>query len=180
MQHERLTEFSVFLAQRPGELVGLLDATAQAGVEIIALSTTDFRDRGLVRLIGAPTEALRGACEQIADSGAGQFIEAPVIAVGMENRPNAVRDLAVLMADARINVRYTYLAPSFNGSQPRAIFAVDDFDGAVAAIDGFNWPAHANGQPNGQPNGLGTGQGDAAPNPADAITPPENRHRPAS
>lgn len=143
MQYERLIEFSVFLAQRPGELVGLLDAASQVGVEIVALSTTDFRDRGLVRLIGAPTEALRRACVQIADSGAGQFIESPVLAVGMENRPNAVRDLAVIMADARINVRYTYLAPSFNGTPARAIFAVDDYDGAVAAIEGFNWPAHA-------------------------------------
>ena len=145
MKPERLTEFSVYLAQRPGELVGLLDATAQAGVEVIALATTDYRDKGLVRLIGTPEESLRNACERLAESGVGPIVETPVLAVEMETRPNAVRDLAVLMADSRINVRYTYLAPAINGSPARAIFCVDDFDGAITAIEGFNWPGHASG-----------------------------------
>jgi len=136
-----LTEFSIYMAQRPGELAGLLDASLAAGVDITSVSTTEHMDRGCVRLLGEPEEKLRHVCESLVESGVGPVVEAPVIAVSIENRPGAVRDIVMLMADNRINVRYCYLAPSSNGSAARAIFRIDELERALEIIEQTDWPA---------------------------------------
>ncbi len=59
----RLTEFTIYLAQRPGELAGLLEAIDAAGVDVAGLSVTEYNERGLVRLVGEPEESLRRVME---------------------------------------------------------------------------------------------------------------------
>jgi hypothetical protein len=137
-----LTEFSIYLQQRPGELAGLLDAAAAAGVEMISISTTEHLDRGCVRLLGHPEAALRGVCEFMVDAGVGPVVESPVVGVSVEDRPGVVRDLAVLMSDHRINVRYCYFVPASRVNE-RAIcvFRFDEHETAMDLIQKTDWPA---------------------------------------
>lgn len=140
MQRILLSEFSVYLQQRPGELAGVLDAAKAAGVTITSISTTEYQDRGCVRLLGAPETALRQMCESLVDAGIGPVVEAPVVVVGVENRPVAIRDLSVLMADNRINIRYCYLIPSIEGIEGAAcVFRFDEHDRAVELLDSTDW-----------------------------------------
>lgn len=141
MNHIQLTEFSIYLHQRPGELAGLLEAAAVAGVEIISISTTEHLDRGCVRLLGVPEDALRAVCESMVDAGVGPVVEAPVIGISVEDRPGIVRDLTVLMADNRINVRYCYFVPASRVStQTLCVFRFDEHEKAVGLIDQADWP----------------------------------------
>lgn len=145
-----LTEFSVYLDQRPGELAGLLGAARAAGVEIISISTTEHMERGCVRLIGEPLDGLRRVCESLVESGVGPIVEAPVVAIPIDNRPGAVRDIAVLMSDNRINIRYVYMMPA-NGvnnatdgsANVRCVFRFDDLDKALKVIAEADWPPGA-------------------------------------
>ncbi|MEL6739415.1 MAG: hypothetical protein AAFP26_02030 [Planctomycetota bacterium] len=158
-----LTEFSVYLDQRPGELAGLLGAARAAGVEMQSISTTEHMERGCVRIIGEPVDTLRRVCESLVESGVGPIVEAPVVAIPIDNRPGAVRDIAVLMSDNRINIRYVYLMPArgVNGSAKgdqgeggnvRCVFRFDDLDKALAVIRDADWPpGAANGAANGNP-----------------------------
>lgn len=140
MKPIRLIEFSVYLDQRPGELAGLLDAAAAAGVDVRAVSVSELNGKGLVRLIGDPVEALRGVCESLIESGVGPIVESEVLAVSIENRPNALKDLATAMADRRINLRYAYLVPR-NGQAPaRCVFRVDDLEDVQSQIEAIDWP----------------------------------------
>lgn len=134
MNAQRLTEFSIYLAQRPGELAGLLEAAAVAGIDIAGLSVTEYNDKGLVRLIGTPEEPLRHVLESLVETGIGPMVETPVLSVEVDQRPGAVRDLSVMMADARINVKYVYLCPGQNGTPTRVIVCVDDLDRAIESI----------------------------------------------
>jgi hypothetical protein len=134
MNVERLTEFTIYLAQRPGELAGLLEAAAVAGVDIEGLAVTEYNERGLVRLIGAPEESLRHVMESLVESGLGPAVETPVLGVEIDQRPGAVRDLSVMMADARVNVKHVYLCPAQNGNPTRVIVCVDDLDKAIETI----------------------------------------------
>lgn len=141
MNYIQLTEFSIYLQQRPGELAGLLDAAAVAGVEIVSLSTTEHLDRGCARLLGVPEEALRAVCESMVDAGVGPVVEAPVIGISVEDRPGVVRDLTVLMADNRINVRYCYFVPASRISpQTLCVFRFDEHEKAIELIEQADWP----------------------------------------
>lgn len=141
MKVHQLTEFSIYLQQRPGELAGVLDAATAAGVEIFSISTTEHLDRGCVRVLGRPEEALRQVCESLVEAGIGPVVEAPVLAVSITDRPGVVRDLTVLMADNRINVRYCYLIPG-DEAYPHAmcVFRFDELDRAVEVIEAADIP----------------------------------------
>jgi hypothetical protein len=142
MNYIQLTEFSIYLHQRPGELAGLLDAATAEGVEILSISTTEHLDRGCVRLLGYPEAALRHVCESMVDAGVGPVVEAPVVGVSVEDRPGVVRDLAVMMTDNRINVRYCYFVPpSRVNQQTMCVFRFDEHEAAIDLIDNADWPA---------------------------------------
>lgn len=140
MKPTRLIEFSVYLDQRPGELAGLLDAAASGGVDVRAIAVGEQNGKGLVRVIGEPVSALRAVCESLIESGVGPIVESEVLAVSVENRPNALRDLAAAMADQRINLRYTYLAPRHGQTPAMCVFRVDDLEQVVSKIDAIDWP----------------------------------------
>lgn len=142
MKSTRLTEFCIYLEHRPGQLAGLLDAAAAGGVYISGLCVSEYRDRGLVRLIGEPEESLRHVCESLVESGVGPMVESPVLAIDIEHRPGALRDVACGLADARVNIQYVYLTTPANGHPSRAVMRVDDIERAAGAIAALEWPAH--------------------------------------
>ncbi|MEM7754263.1 MAG: ACT domain-containing protein [Planctomycetota bacterium] len=154
MKPEALTEFSIYLDQRPGELAGVLDAAGAAGVEVESFSVSEHNGRGLIRLIGEPVEALRAVCESMTDSGVGPIVESGVLAVRVDDRPSAMRDLTTAMADRRINVRYAYMSPGRVDGQvvTRCVFRVDDLEGVLAEIEAIDWPGegHLNGSDEGE------------------------------
>ncbi|MEM1184305.1 MAG: ACT domain-containing protein [Planctomycetota bacterium] len=149
MKPEALTEFSIYLDQRPGELAGVLDAMSAAGVDVVSLAVAEHNGRGLIRLIGEPLDAMRAVCESLMESGVGPVVESGVLAIRIDDRPSAMRDLTTAMADRRINVRYAYLSPSRQDGVvlTRCIFRVDDLEGVRAQIEAIDWPGngHVNG-----------------------------------
>jgi hypothetical protein len=142
MHSTRLTEFCIYLAQKPGQLAGLLEAAAAAGVYVSGLCVSEYKDRGLVRLIGESEDALRHVCESLVESGLGPVVESQVIAIDIENRPGALRDVACCLADARVNIQYVFLTTPANGHPSRAVMRVDDIERAATAIAGLEWPTH--------------------------------------
>lgn len=135
MHAERQTEFSIYLDQRPGELAGVLGALAQHGVETTAVAVAEHNNRGVVRILGLDVESLRHACESLVDSGVSPVVESEVVVVDMADRPNALREIAVALAAARVNIRYVYLAQRGSGLGPRCILRVSHGESAIAAIE---------------------------------------------
>ena len=135
MHYDLVTEFSIYLADRPGELAGVLEAAAAAGVHIEAVTVGDSNARGLIRLIGDQAETMRGVCEQLVHAGGGPVTEAIVLAVDVSQRPSAFRDIVSQFASDRVNVKYAYQAPQLNGSPPRCIFRVEEPEVAAKSLD---------------------------------------------
>lgn len=130
MDVARVPEFNIYLADRPGELAGVLEALAAAGAKVTALSvvetgTGDDR-RGLVRLIGEPVEAIRRVCEGVADTGAGPVAETEVLLVSLGEHPGRFREVAVKLADAKVNVRYVYQCPMAGSGGATCVLRVED------------------------------------------------------
>lgn len=141
MNLERLTEFSIYLDQRPGELAGLLEVLRGEGVTVDGLSVSDHQGRGLVRLIGGPVAALRRVGEALTERGLGPVIESEVMAVNLDQRPSVLGDLATALADHGFNVRYAYLLRAGPGVATRCVLRVDELDQAIEKIRGMDWPA---------------------------------------
>lgn len=135
MHYDLVTEFSIYLADRPGELAGVLEAAAAAGIHVQAVTVGDSNARGLIRLVGDNPERLRGVCEQLVNAGGGPVTEAIVLAVDVAQRPSAFRDIVSRFAADRVNVKYAYQAPQLNGSPPRCIFRVDEPEQALKSLD---------------------------------------------
>ncbi|QKK07399.1 MAG: hypothetical protein HND58_04015 [Planctomycetota bacterium] len=156
MEVVRVPEFSIYLADRPGELAGVLEALAAAGAKVTALSvveTVNGVDRkGLVRLIGEPAEAIRRVCESVADTGAGPVSESEVLVVSLGEHPGRFREVAVRLADERVNVRYLYQCPSMMGEGARFVLRVEDPAKAEEIVRDLTLPA----------SGTETGLGGAA------------------
>lgn len=134
MNAEIQNEFSIYLADRPGELAGVLEAAAAANVEVTALAITNDSSRGIVRLLGQPEDGLRRLCESLADTGVGPVVEAPVLVLYPAERASTLRDLTARFADGRINVQYGYAAPAHNGQPARCVLRVDDLDRAIQLV----------------------------------------------
>ncbi len=128
------TEFSIYLAHRPGELAGVLEALDAAGAEAYAVCVVDQNNRGLVRLLAEPEARVRKVFESLVEAGAGPAIESQVLVVSADNRPGLVRDVAAQLALAGVNVQYAYAAPSLNGEAGRCIFRVSNLDQAVQTL----------------------------------------------
>lgn len=133
------TEFSIYLADRPGELAGVLEAARAAGVEIQGLVVGHNHSKGLVRMLGTPEEALRRILEQLVESGAGPCVEAPVVVVPIADRPGLFRELAAELALDDVNLQHAYAIPprpgSDNGHGMSFVLRVSDVDQTRKTLD---------------------------------------------
>ncbi|MEO0716398.1 MAG: hypothetical protein AAFY58_05355 [Planctomycetota bacterium] len=135
MHYDNVTEFSIYLADKPGALAGVLEAATIEGVHVQAVTVGDSHGSGLIRLVGNDAEALRQVCEQLVHAGGGPVTEATVLAVDVSERPNAFRDIVSQFASDGVNVKYAYQAPQLNGSPARCIFRVEEPDMATKSLD---------------------------------------------
>ena len=128
-----IEQLSVFLENKPGKLVEVLETLADAGIDLRALSLADTENFGILRIIvDKPARALK----VLQDEGFGvELID--VVPVSVDDRPGAFAAALRLLADAGIAIEYTYVfvAPK-SGSigKAYAVICVDDNEAAVKAL----------------------------------------------
>jgi len=106
----------MYLADRPGELAGVLEAAQAAGVELEALVVGNNHSRGLVRLLGTPEDQLRRTLESLVEAGAGPVVEAGVLVIPVGHRAGLIREIAAKLALDGVNIQHAYSAPDASGA----------------------------------------------------------------
>lgn len=124
-----MTEFTIHLANRPGQLAGLIAVMAEAGVDIEALAAFGMEDMGVVRMVVGDAAAARRAVE---DAGL-LAEERRVVTTVLPHRPGALAVLTQSLADAGINIDGLYVLHSRTDEIELAI-AVGDPEAAQAAL----------------------------------------------
>ena len=125
------TQLAVFLANRPGALARVCEALANAGINIYALATSDTADHTVVRMVVSdPTKALM----LLGDAGV-LALETDVLTIETANQPGILAKIAERLADAKVNIEYTYLAAGREGEKGLIILRPSDVEKARRVLE---------------------------------------------
>ena len=127
---ELVTQFSVFLVNKPGVLAQVTKQIAQVKTNVIAMTMTDSSEHGVLRLVGADPTKLRTALAVLNLP----TTETDVLIVTMANRPGALADVCQKLASAHINISYAYCTTGASGGKTKAIFKVADTQKAIKVL----------------------------------------------
>lgn len=120
-----ITQLSVFLENKPGQLAAAVKLISEGGVNIRALSLADTRDFGILRLIVSDNKKAK---ELLAEKSI--VTETPVIAAKMEDEAGALNRILQSLQEERINVEYLY---AFTGAAAYSAYTVLRVDDAAHA-----------------------------------------------
>ena len=116
-----ITQLSVFLENKPGQLARAIKIISNGGVNIRALSLADTRDFGILRLIVSDIAEAKDLLQ-----GLSIVTETPVIAVRMDDQTGALNDVLQALNRANINVEYVYAFTGNDALSAYVVFRVDD------------------------------------------------------
>ncbi|MBX3386889.1 MAG: hypothetical protein KF768_09990 [Phycisphaeraceae bacterium] len=116
-----VTQFSVFLDNRVGQLHELLRVFETAPINLCALSVHDASDCAVVRLITSNSDETR----RILRKHEFPFGEFAVLVVEL-HRGQTLERMCLYLLTAELNIRFAYPLISASVERPRIAIAVDD------------------------------------------------------
>ncbi len=126
----KLQQLSLFLENRPGQLVEPCRLLAGAGVDIRTLSLADTERFGILRLIVSDWQK---ACAVL--RGAGYVANTTeVVAVEVPDRPGGLAEVVGLFENSDINIEYMYAFTFGRRDQAVLIFRFDKPDAAIGKL----------------------------------------------
>jgi hypothetical protein len=127
---ETATQLAVFLANRPGALARVCEALANAGINIYALATSDTVDHTVVRMVVSnPTKALM----LLGEAGV-LALETDVLTIETASEPGVLAKIAERLAEAEVNIEYTYLAVGRDAQRGLIILRPSDVEKALRVL----------------------------------------------
>jgi hypothetical protein len=122
------TEFTVQLENRPGTLayLGQVLGDAKINIEAAQLCTGENLSKAQL-LVDDPEEA-----RKVLEAAGLAYTTRQVLAVNVLDQPGALGDVALVMADAGINIDSMYVT-----IQGNIVLGVDDLDGAIQVAAGM-------------------------------------------
>jgi hypothetical protein len=129
-QTQVVTQFSVFLVNKPGVLAQVTKALADAKVNITALTLVDSQEHGVLRFVAENPEAARAVLRKLNLP----MTETDVLSMELSNRPGALADVAGLLGTNHININYAYCTSGAPGGRTTGVFKVADLNKAQRVL----------------------------------------------
>ena len=123
-----INQLSIFIENRSGTLIKVLEVLKQSGIQIIASTIADTAEYGIYRLICS--EPLR-AFEELKKAGVAVALS-DVFAIELDNQPGRAADAIEIFSKAGISITYMY-SFLFNG-KGILIFRTDNSEQARESI----------------------------------------------
>jgi hypothetical protein len=114
-------QFSIFLANRVGQLKDLLDASAEEGLRLLGVSIVDSTDWAVLRIVFSDADRARGMLLRRAVP----FTESQVLLIVLSGE-GALRRISGHLVQAEINVHFAYPLTLLRDGNPVMVFHVDD------------------------------------------------------
>ncbi|MBN2494939.1 MAG: amino acid-binding protein [Deltaproteobacteria bacterium] len=127
---EPRTQITVFLRNKPGRFAELCDILYGSGVDVRAMCVNHDADFGVVRMVVDDPEAATRALslEHIL------FITTEVLVAVVPNRSGMAAGLGHKLAQAGINIEYTYFSSCEPNTRSLMVFKVADLARALKAL----------------------------------------------
>jgi len=106
-----VTQFSVFLVNKPGILSRVCDELADKKVNLTALTLMDSVEHGVFRFVATDEERARLVLKALNLP----MTETQVLAAEMPNRPGAMADLCARLNSRHISIKYAYVTSGAAG-----------------------------------------------------------------
>ncbi|MCL2627286.1 MAG: acetolactate synthase [Oscillospiraceae bacterium] len=125
-----IKQLSIFVENEAGKLVEALETLADAKIDMRALSLADTENYGILRIIADKPEQ---ALTVLSDAG---FVVkvTDVIPVAVGDKPGGFAAVLRILADAGIDVEYTYAFVAHSHDSAYVILRVSDNDAAVNVL----------------------------------------------
>ena len=119
-----ITQISIFLENRAGQLSNITRVLSENGVDLRAINIAETQDYGVLRII--PADAQK-ASSVLLENG---FIMAmtPVIAVAVPDRPGGLNSLLEALAEENIGIEYMYSVFSMNSGEALMVLQVGEVE----------------------------------------------------
>ena len=127
-----VAQVSVFLENRSGGLVDVIDVLSKNAIDIKALSLADMADFGILRLIVDDPEATRLVLKEAGFTAD----KTRVLAVEVPDRPGGLGDTLHCLRRAGVNIEYLYSAARRPGDKAIIIFRLDEIGRGLDALRG--------------------------------------------
>jgi len=128
---EKLVQFSIFLANKPGVLSGIYRELAKAKINVTGIAMMDSMEHGVLRLMVENPVGARSLFKQLSVP----VTETDVLGVTLANRPGAAADLCDRLADAHIPIGYMYCTTGARGGKTTAVIKVPDIKKAIKVLE---------------------------------------------
>ena len=99
-----IPQLSIFLENRSGTLIKVLQQLKKANVQLVATTIADTAEYGILRIVCA--EPMR-ACEELKKAGIAVALS-EVFALQLDNKPGSAADVIELFSIAGISITYIY------------------------------------------------------------------------
>ncbi len=116
------TQFSVFLANKPGILAQVCRRLADDKINIVAMCLMDSTEHGVLRLITADLGQTRETLKALNLS----TTESKVIIATLPNRPGALSDVVERLGASHVSVNYAYVTTGAPGGRTVGVLSVSD------------------------------------------------------
>jgi len=125
-----IKQLSIFVENKPGKLVEALGTLCVSGIDLRALSLADTSDFGILRVIvDKPAEAL------VELRNAGYLVKSSeVIPVAVNDKPGGLAAVLRVLADAGVDVEYTYAFVAHSRDRAYVILRVTDNEAAIGIL----------------------------------------------
>lgn len=123
----KLKQLSLFIENRPGQMIAPFKTLADAGVNILTLSLADTQQFGILRLIVQDWEKGKKVLEQ----AGGVVNVTEVVAIEVEDRPGGLYEILSVIDKGQVNVEYMYAFTFGRGDRAALIFRFEDPDAAI-------------------------------------------------
>lgn len=126
----KLTQLSVFLENKPGQISLPCKALAKADINILTLSLSDTQQFGILRLIVRDWRKAKTALEQ-----AGCVVNlTEVVALEVADRPGGLAELLEMIERGGVNIEYMYAFTFGRKEKAVMVFRFDDPDKAIELL----------------------------------------------
>ena len=123
-------QISVFVENRQGKLVEVLETLSANNIDLRALCIADTADFGILRLIvNKPEEAVRVLQQAECATSVTQ-----VLAFSLDDTPGSLARVLRILADAAISVEYLYAFVAHGKDKAYVILRVEDNEKAAAVL----------------------------------------------